>query len=176
MRHDLIMARQLLEPNVENATISKLKEIAREGTSETALRSTAIQFLLAGTTQHQVCHALEVTDRALRKWINAFNHCSIDGLIAKKRPRRTRILAGQKDQELVQIIEEPQRAERTFWIAKAFHGYLSETYELECSYRTVVRFFHKEGFALRVPAAMAGPPRRAATRNIPPEAPQPASG
>ncbi len=55
MRHDLIMARQILEPTVENATISELKETARVGTSETALRCTAIQFLLAGTTRQQVC-------------------------------------------------------------------------------------------------------------------------
>lgn len=151
MRHDVIMARQLLEPNAENATISELKETARVGSNETALRCTAIQFLLVGTTRQQVCRALKVTERALRKWINAFNRCGIDGLIVKKRPGRTCILSGQKAQELVQLIEQPQHAERTFWTAKAFHGYLSEAYELECSYRTVVRFFHKQGFALKVP-------------------------
>jgi len=101
MRHDLIMVRQRLEPNVENATISELKETARVGTSQTALRCTAIQFLLAGTTCQQVCHDLKVTDRALHKWINAFNHCGIYELIVKKRPRQTRILEGQKAQELL---------------------------------------------------------------------------
>jgi len=145
------MAQRLLEPNAENATITELKETARLGSSETALRCTAIQFLLVGTSRQQVCDALEVTERAIRKWIAAFNQCGIDGLIAQKRPGRTRILNGQNAQKLVELIEDPERVERTFWTAKAFHGYLSEAYEIECSYRTVVRFFHQQGFALKVP-------------------------
>lgn len=145
------MARPLLEPNADNATISELKETARVGSSETALRCTAIQFLLAGSPRQQVCNALEVTQRALRKWISAFNCCGIDGLIAKKRPGRTRILSGRKAQEIVELIEKPERVERTFWTAKGFHGYLSQAYEIECSYRTVVRFFHQQGFTLKVP-------------------------
>ncbi len=145
------MARQLLEPNPENATISELKEAGRVGSSETAVRCTAIQFLLAGTNRQQVCDALEVTERALRKWITAFNACGIDGLIVQKRPGRTRILSGPQAQELVELIETPERADRTFWTAKGFHGYLSQAYQIECSYRTVVRFFHQQGFALKVP-------------------------
>lgn len=145
------MARQLLEPNPENATISELKEAGRVGSSETSVRCTAIQFLLAGTDRQQICDALEVTERALRKWITAFNDCGIDGLIVQKRPGRTRILSGPQAQELVELIEAPERADRTFWTAKGFHGYLSQAYEIECSYRTVVRFFHQQGFALKVP-------------------------
>ena len=145
------MARPRLEPNADNATISELKQTGRVGSSETALRCTAIQFLLAGTPRQQVCDALEVTERALRKWVKAFNCCGIDGLIAKKRPGRTRILSGPQVQELVALIEAPEQVERTFWTAKGFHGYLSQAYEIECSYRTVVRFFHQQGFALKVP-------------------------
>ena len=142
------MARQLLEPNPDNGTISELKEAGRVGSSETAVRCTAIQFLLAGTHRQQVCDALEVTGRALRKWIHAFNECGVDGLIVQKRPGRTRILSGPKAQELVELIEAPERVERTFWTAKGFHGYLSQAYQIECSYRTVVRFFHQQGFGV----------------------------
>ena len=46
---------------------------------------------------------------------------------------------------------KPKKAEREFWTAKAFHGYLGEAYQMECSYQTVVRFFHKQGFALKDP-------------------------
>ena len=35
--------------------------------------------------------------------------------------------------------------------AKAFHGYISEKYKIECSYETIVRFFHRQGFALKTP-------------------------
>jgi len=145
------MARQRLEPNTNNASIEELKEIARVGSSETAVRCTAIQMLLAGIARDQVCKALIVTQRALRKWINAFNERGGDGLIVKKRPGRTRIINGKRTIELMQLIEAPENAERTFWTAKAFHGYISETYKIECSYDTVVRFFHRQGFCLTVP-------------------------
>jgi transposase len=111
----------------------------------------AIQLLIAGVTREQVCHALEVTNRSLRKWINVFNQRGIDGLIVRKRPGRTSILRGEQVGQLTQLIEQPEQAERTFWTAKAFHGYISETYRVECSYETVVRFFHRQGFALKVP-------------------------
>ena len=66
------MAQRLLTPNPENASILELKEVARVGSNETALRCTAIQMLIVGISREQVCQALLVTDRALRKWINAF--------------------------------------------------------------------------------------------------------
>ena len=145
------MTRPLLEPNAQNASIHELKEAARVGSNETSLRCTAIQMLIVGISRSQVCLALLVTNRALRKWINAFNHSGVDGLIVRKRPGRTAILKGQRAEELIKLIETPQTAQRTFWTAKAFHGYISESYQIECSYQTVVRFFHKQGFALKVP-------------------------
>jgi len=145
------MARRLLAPNAENATIGELKEAARVGSSETALRCTAIQFLITGITRQKVCEALLVTNRALCKWINAFNERGIDGLIACKRPGRTALLRGKEAEQLTQLIEKPQEAQRTFWTARAFHGYISETYKIQCSYQTVVRFFHRQGFALKIP-------------------------
>lgn len=145
------MARRLLKPNPENASIEVLKQTARVGSNETSLRCTAIQFLISGTSREQVCQALVVTERALRKWIKAFNARGIDGLIVRKRPGRTSILRGEQVGQLTQLIEQPEQAERTFWTAKAFHGYISEVYRIECSYQTVVRFFHRQGFALKVP-------------------------
>lgn len=145
------MARRLLEPNPANATLAELKEAARVGTHETAIRCTAIQFLLTGTPRAQVCKALVVNERSLRRWVRAFNDRGVDGLIVHKRPGRTAILHGEQAAQFARLIAEPEQAERTFWTAKAFHGYLSETYQVECSYETVVRFFHRQGFALKVP-------------------------
>ncbi len=31
------------------------------------------------------------------------------------------------------------------------HGYISDQYRIQCSYETVVRFFHKQGYALKTP-------------------------
>jgi len=145
------MARRLLKPNPENGSICELKETARVGSGETSVRCTAIQLLIAGVSRDKVCEALLVTERALRKWINAFNEQGVDGLIVKKRPGRTAILDDEQAEKLVQLIENPEKVQRTFWTAKAFHGYISETYQIECSYQTVVRFFHRRGFSLKVP-------------------------
>ena len=145
------MARSLLIPYPENASIEELKELSRIGSSETATRCTAIQMLLAGADRKLVCKSLIVTNRALRKWINQFNESGVDGLIVKKRPGRTKIITDRQADELAELIDQPQRADRTFWTAKAFHGYISDVYKIECSYETVVRFLHKQGFALKTP-------------------------
>ncbi|MEJ2392870.1 MAG: IS630 family transposase [Gammaproteobacteria bacterium] len=141
------MARPLLIPNPENATIEELKQVSRVGSNETATRCTAIQMLLVGANRDLVCNALLVTNRAIRKWINRFNRCGVDGLIVKKRPGRMTIINDQQAWQLTNLIDQPQQAQRTFWTAKAFHGYISKEYQIQCSYETVVRFFHKQGYA-----------------------------
>lgn len=145
------MARPLLKPDPQNASIEELKQLSRIGSSETATRCTAIQMLLAGADRALVRDALLVTNRALRKWINCFNHAGVDGLIVKKRPGRMNIITDQQAPELAQLIDQPEKAKRDFWTAKAFHGYIGEAYQIHCSYETVVRFFHKQGFALKTP-------------------------
>jgi transposase len=57
-----------------------------------------------------VCNALLVTNRALRKWINRFNRCGVDGLIVKKRPGRMTISTDQQAVELTDLIDQPQPA------------------------------------------------------------------
>lgn len=145
------MARPLIEPNPENASIHELKEAARVGTSETSTRCIAIQMLIIGISREQVCQALLVTTRALLKWIHAFNEHGVDGLIANKRPGRSRKIPQEKASHFVDVLENPAQVDRTHWTARAFHGYLQETYQIECSYSTVVRFFHEQNFALKVP-------------------------
>ena len=145
------MARPLLIANPENATIEELKQVSRVGSNQTATRCTAIQMLLAGANRDLVCNALLVTNRAIRKWISRFNRCGVDGLIVKKRPGRMTIITGQQAMELTALIDQPQQAQRTFWTAKAFHGYISKQYQIQFSYETVVRFFHKQGYALKTP-------------------------
>jgi transposase len=147
----IFMARALLKPNPENASIHELREAGRVGSPETSTRCTAIQLLVTGVEREQVCTALLVNERSLVRWIKAFNEYGVDGLIVRKRSGRRRKIAGDRAKELVEIIDEPKKAGREFWTARAFHGYISERYQIECSYETVVRFFHREGFALKVP-------------------------
>jgi len=145
------MGRPCIYPNPENGSIEELKGVSRVGSNETALRCAALQLLLSGVSRESICQALVVTERALRKWIKLFNEKGVDGIIVKKRPGRTAIINGDHVRELSELIGHPEKTEREFWTAKAFHGYLGEAYQLECSYQTVVRFFHKQGFALKVP-------------------------
>ena len=135
------MSRPLLIPNSHNATIEELKQVSRVGSSETATRCTAVQMLLAGADRTLVCNALLVTNRALRKWINRFNQCGVDGLIVKKRPGRMAIINDQQASQLADLIDQPQQAKRSFWTAKAFHGYISKHYQIQCSYETVFKPF-----------------------------------
>jgi len=145
------MGRPLIYPNPENGTIEELKGVSRVGSNETALRCTALQLLLSGVPRGSICQALVVTERSVRQWIKVFNEKGVDGLIVKKRPGRTSILNGEQAEKFANLIDQPEKAKRDFWTAKAFHGYLGEVYQVECSYQTVVRFFHKQGFALKVP-------------------------
>jgi len=150
------MARPLLIANPENATIDELKQVSRVGSNETATRCTAIQMLLAGANRDLVCNALLVTNRALRKWINRFNHCGVDGLIVKKRPGRMTIIDDQQAWQLTALIDQPQQAQRTFWTAKAFHGYISKEYQIQCSYETVSSVFSQTRLCIKNASALAG--------------------
>ena len=137
------MARPLIRPNPENASVHDLKEAARVGSSESSLRCTTVQLLIVGVSREQVCQALTVTNRDLRKWANASNQSGIDGLIVNKRPGRAAILHGEQAEKLTQLIEKPEQVNVSFWAAKVFQGYICDNYKLECSYESVVRFFHR---------------------------------
>ena len=54
------MARPLLIPDAQNATIEELKQVSRVASNETATRCTAIQMLLAGASRELVRDALLV--------------------------------------------------------------------------------------------------------------------
>ena len=97
------MAPPLRIAHPQNASIEELKQVFRMGSNETATRCSAIQMLLAGADTELVCNALLVTNRALRKWINRFNQCGVDGLIVKKRPSRMAIIKDQQAPQLAQL-------------------------------------------------------------------------
>lgn len=145
------MARELLVPNPENASIHDLKETGRVGSNDVSLRCTSIQMLTVGISREQVCAALLVDDRSLQRWIGAFNQQGVDGLLTDHRSGRPRKIQEGQVNEFVELIEQPEQADRDFWTARAFHGYICEHYQVDCSYETIVRFFHEQNFALKVP-------------------------
>ena len=147
----LSMSRKPIEPNFENASLQELRATMIPGSRETQLRCMAIIMLGTGSNRDQVMLACDVTERALRKWIAQFNKRGIDGLIVRKRSGRPRRITKQTAKILKEDIENPHKSGREFWTARSFHGYLKEQYQIDCSYTTVLRLFHEQGFSLRVP-------------------------
>jgi transposase len=145
------MARALVIPNVENASLSDLRAAQRAGNKETYRRCIVIIMLLTGSSREQVMEVFDVSESAVKKIIRAFNSYGIDGLVAKRRRGRKRLIAPRQREEILEEFEEPGRAQRTFWTATAFHGHITKKYRIECSYGTVLRLLHEKGYTLKVP-------------------------
>jgi len=111
----------------------------------------AIRALLIGIPRDQVVKLFNITDRTILNWITAFNEKGIDGLIEAKSPGAPPIIKADQIPVYKELIEDPEKAGHSHWTAKKFHGYLKDKFKLEISYRSVIRWLHKENYALKVP-------------------------
>ena len=145
------MARMLAQPNPENASRAELHTAIRAGSYETQRRCVAILMLIAGSTREQACRAMQVSPSAVRKWVRAFNLCGIDGLLVRKRSGAPRKIPAAKAEQIVKELKERQNGADPFPTAKAFHGHITAKYQVECSYQTLLRLLHENGFVLKVP-------------------------
>ena len=145
------MARALVIPNPENASLADLYATQRAGNRETSRRCTVIILLLTGSSREQAMAAFDLCESAVKKIVKAFNLYGIDGLIAKRKPGRAPLISGAQKEEILEEFEEPGRAQRVFWTATAFHGHITKKYRIECSYDTVLRLLHEKGYTLKVP-------------------------
>jgi len=145
------MSRELTIPNPENCSLEDLNVAAEFApTKGSHGRMMAIKALLIGIPRDQVAKLHDVTDRTLLNWITLFNEKGIDGLITKKSPG-TPIIGPQQGIVYKELIDHPEKVNHTHWTGKKFHGYLKDTFKLEISYRTVIRWLHKENYVLKVP-------------------------
>ncbi len=109
------MAPRYLIPNPENASLAELYAAQRAGrNSETYRRCTVIILLLTGSTREQVMRGFDLSESGIKKIIRAYNSYGIDGLIAKKRSGRKRIISVEQREEIIEEFEDPGRAQRTF--------------------------------------------------------------
>lgn len=145
------MARALIKPNPENASLAQLHKTIRCGSYETQRRCMAIIMIISGSSREQTQRAMQASSSALRKWIRDFNDSGIDGLIVKKRCGAPRKIPHDLMGVIVEDLEKRQEGEAPFASAKAFHGYVTETYQVECSYQTLLRLLHENKFAFKVP-------------------------
>lgn len=115
------------------------------------MRMKAIRALLIGQDHSAVAAIIDVSPRTLLRWIKAFNEQGIDGLLDNPRPGRPRALPVENYAKYKDLVDNPSLAGQTHWTAKKFHGYLRDELREQVAYRTVVRWFHEQNYALRVP-------------------------
>jgi transposase len=146
------MARRALHPNAENCSCAELDVAIRAARGKSAqVRLLAIKSLLVGADHALVARIHDITRQTLLVWVKAFNRQGIDGLTDKARPGRPRAINAKHTERLTDLLHHPDQAQFAHWTAKKFHGYLSETLQIECGYRTVVRWMHEQNFVLKVP-------------------------
>lgn len=146
------MSRELTLPNPENCSLEDLSIAANCSPNRRAYeRMMAIRALLIGIPRDQVAKLHDVTDRTLLNWIWWFNERGIDGLISEKSPGAPSIITPEQTEEFKDLIEHPGKGDQTHWTGRKFHGYLQEKHQLEISYRSLIRWLHKQNYALKVP-------------------------
>lgn len=147
----LAMAMPLKQPNPENASLEDLHRTIRTGSCETRRRCMAIIMLITGSSREQVQEAMLASASAVRKWVRAFNEAGIDGLIVRPRPGAPRKVSPEQVDKITEELQQRQEGPEPFPTAKAFHGYVVEKYQVECSYQTLLRLLHEKDFVLKVP-------------------------
>lgn len=111
----------------------------------------AIKALILGFDFDAVMALHSKSRRTLTRWITAFNQRGIDGLIEGKHTGRKRAIDEETVAQCRELLDEPEKAGEVHWTGVKFHGYLREELGQEVSYSTVIRLFHREGYALKVP-------------------------
>lgn len=146
------MARRRLQPNGENCSLAELEiAVSCAPSRQSHIRLQAIRSLLLGVVPDIVAELALVEPRTLVEWVRKFNAAGIDGLIDLPRSGRPPMISAQRSAELQTLIIEPQQVGVTHWTGKKFHGYLTQTLQIEVGYRTVIRWLQEHNFRLKVP-------------------------
>lgn len=139
-------------PNPSNASLDDvLTAMHASPTKKGFIRLQAIHFLLQGFDKDFVAKAALSTVRTVNRWIVRFNESGIDGLIDRPRPGRPCAITTAQAEYIQELLDTPSQADKEHWTLCALHGYLIETISLECSYSTLVRTVHRQGYVLRFP-------------------------
>jgi transposase len=147
------MATPIVMPNGENASQAELKIAAEAAPTRKAyMRLWCMLVLLQGKLDKAtLCDLHDLKLNTLNDWIRRFNASGIDGLIDRKSPGRPPRIACHLEPELKELICNPHAVDITHWTGRKFHGYLTDTLDLEIGYRTVIRWLHENDFRLKVP-------------------------
>ena len=115
-------------------------------------RLNAIYLLMKGVPKQIVHSSTNKSRKTFYTWIRRFLEYGIDGLINKPRPGRPRILQLiDTKNRLIELLDEPNRGKESYYTAIKIHAYLKEEFQIEFSYRTLLRYIHEEDYNLRMP-------------------------
>ena len=146
------MSRAQLRPNAENASFVELETAAKcARTQREHNRYRALMALIMGFERRAVAGVFGVSERAVRRWISAFNKEGVDGLLDEPKAGRPRAISAELVQPWCELLEHPERAGYRHWTGVKFHGYLRKELEQEIGYSTVIRFLHQQNYRLKVP-------------------------
>jgi transposase len=137
-------------PNSENASKEELDKAIRLAGKSALPRLLAMRALMLGVPFDLAAQTFNVCERTLQRWIFHWNRFGIDGLLDEERTGRPKKLAA-RESELATLAHDPSLAGRAHWTGVRFHGHLREAFGIEVSYSTVIRFFHEQRLALKVP-------------------------
>ena len=105
------MSRAQLRPNVENASFVELETAAKcARTQRESNRYRAIMALIMGFERGAVARVFGVSERAVRRWISAFNKQGVDGLLDEPKAGRPRAIRAELVQPWCELLEHPERA------------------------------------------------------------------
>ena len=146
------MAAKLLMPNGENCSLAELETAAYAAPTQKAYRRLwCMRTLLLGKSKPAVCEFFAVPLNTLNSWIRRFNAAGIDGLLEHPRSGRPRKIPALLTPELRGLVDTPEAVNVAHWTGRKFHGFLTQTLELEVGYRTVLRWLSDQNFRLKVP-------------------------
>lgn len=139
-------------PNAENCPPEEFDAAIKAACNGVAYgRLLAIKALLFGVDFDTVCQIHDKCERTLQRWVADFNEFGVDGLLNEERTGRPRAISMEQTPKLVELLENPTAAGHCHWTGRKFHGHLRDVLGIEAGYSTVIRFFHEQKIALKVP-------------------------
>lgn len=136
----------------ETCSVSELKQ-ALDCTplKKGFVRLSAIYDIMYGMPPEAAREKYSVRPRTFQFWIQRFLESGIDALISKPIPGRPRILSKKHHGMIIDLLENPDKANETHWTGIKLYGYIKNKYKINFSYSTLIRSLHENEYSLKVP-------------------------
>lgn len=120
-----------------------LIEFSDEESNRTKLRAQAIRLSSSGYSINQISQICLTTQETISKWIAGWEKYQFDSLIDKLRPGRTRLIPGEKHDEIIDIVKKTPKQLKTAITE------IEEKFGKKISVKTLKRIIKKTALAPR---------------------------